>query len=242
MRAEAALLKSEETLRKSQRNLRSLASQLFTIQETERNRISKELHDGLGQDLTVLKIYLATIQNKLRRDQAALKDDCDFLLRRIDDCVENMRRLCRDLSPYLLQELGLEASLKHLFEEVCQRNKLRCMLEMEDISQYLPKRELAAVYRIFQEALTNIVKHSGATRVSVSIKRQAEQLSFMIADNGKGFDVREVSKRPASKRGMGLFAMEERVRMLGGALNILSQAGQGTTISLSLTIKEKGKP
>ena len=78
--------------------------------------------------------------------------------------------------------------------------------------------------------------------MSVSIKRQAEQLSFMIADNGKGFDVWEVSKRPASKRGMGLFAMEERVRMLGGALNILSQAGQGTTISLSLTIKEKGKP
>jgi len=240
-RAEAALLKSEETLQQSEKNLRTLTSQLFTIQEKERNRISKELHDGLGQDLTVLKIYLNSIQNKLKEDQRSLKDDCDFLLSRIDNSVADMRRLCQDLSPYLLEELGLAASLKHLFDEVCQRNSLHCLLDLQDISPYCPRRTLAAIYRVFQEALTNIVKHSGATQVSLSIKRQGEQVNFSVADNGKGFDIREVSQRPASKKGMGLFAMEERTHMLGGAFQILSQVGQGTMVSFSLTFKEREK-
>jgi PAS domain S-box-containing protein len=240
-RAEEALLNNEETLRGSERNLRSLASQLFTIQETERNRISKELHDGLGQELTVLKIYLTSMQNKLREDQQSLRDDCDSLLTRIDDSIENMRRLCHDLSPYLLEELGLSPSLEHLFNEVCQRNSLLCFLEIEEISKYLPRRTLAAVYRIFQEALTNIVKHSGATQVSLSIKKQARHLNFMVADNGKGFDIQSVTQRPASERGMGLFAMAERTRMLGGSFQILSQKGEGTQISFTLPLREKGK-
>jgi signal transduction histidine kinase len=86
------------------------------------------------------------------------------------------------------------------------------------------------------------VKHSGATQVSLSIKRQGEQVIFSVADNGKGFDIREVSQRPASERGMGLFAMEERTRMLGAAFQILSQPGQGTMVSFSLALKEKDKP
>jgi PAS domain S-box-containing protein len=241
-RAEGALLKSEKTLQQSEKNLRSLTSQLFTIQEKERNRISKELHDGLGQDLTVLKIYLNSIQNKLNEDERSLKDDCDFLLNRIDHSVADMRRLCHDLSPYLLEELGLAASLKHLFDEVCQRNSLCCLLDLQDISPYFPRRTLAAVYRVFQEALTNIVKHSGATLVSLSIKRHGEQVNFSVADNCKGFDILDVSQRRASERGMGLFAMEERTRMMGGAFQILSQAGRGTTISFSLSLKERKQP
>jgi PAS domain S-box-containing protein len=240
-RAEESLLKSEETLQESERNLRSLATQLFTIQEAERKRISSELHDGLGQELTVLKIYLTSMQNKLEEDQQSLKDECEFLLSHIDDSIENMRRLCHDLSPYLLEELGLSPSLKHLFNEVCQRNDLLCLMEIEEISKYLPRRTLSAVYRIFQEALTNIVKHSGATQVSLSIKRQAGKLNFMVADNGKGFDIRSVTRRPASERGMGLFAMAERTRMLGGSFQILSQKGEGTQISFSLPLKEEGK-
>ncbi len=141
-RAEAALLKSEETLQQSEKNLRSLTSQLFTIQEKERNRISKELHDGLGQDLTVLKIYLTSIQNKLKEDQRSLKDDCDFLLSRIDHSVADMRRLCHDLSPYLLEELGLAASLKHLFDEVCQRNGLCCLLDLTGHQSLLPSKNV----------------------------------------------------------------------------------------------------
>ena len=241
-RAEEALLKSEETLQQSEKNLRSLTSQLFTIQEEERKRISKELHDGMGQELTVLKIYLASIQNKLGEDQPSLKDDCESVLGYIDGIIEDARRLCQDLSPYLLEELGLSASLKHLFEEVCCRNGLACSLEIEEIGTYLHRRSLVAIYRIFQEALTNIVKHAGATQISLSIRKQATRMNFMVEDNGKGFDIRSVNQRAASDRGMGLFAIAERTRMLGGSLQILSQTGQGTRISFCLPIREKGKP
>jgi signal transduction histidine kinase len=111
-------------------------------------------------------------------------------------------------------------------------------MEIEEIDKYLRRRSLVAIYRIFQEALTNIVKHSEATQISLSIKKQASKMNFMVADNGKGFDIRSVNERPASERGMGLFAIAERTRMLGGSLQILSEKGQGTKISFSLTINE----
>jgi PAS domain S-box-containing protein len=239
-RAEESLLKSEETLQESERNLRSLASELFTIQEAERKRISKELHDGLGQELTVLKISLTSLQDKLRKDQISLKGECDFLLSCIDGIIEDTRRLCHDLSPYLLEELGLLPSLEHMFAEVCQRNNIICSFEMEPIDYPLSRGTMVSIYRIFQEALTNIVKHSGATRVSLFVERQPEKLIFMVADNGKGFDIQLVNQRPVSKRGMGLFAMAERTQMLGGSFQILGWKGEGTKISFSFPLKEKG--
>lgn len=240
-RAEESLVKSENTLQESARNLRSLASALFTIQEAERNRISKGLHDGLGQELTVLKISLASMQNRLRKDQTSLIGECDFLLGCIDGIIENTRRLCHDLSPYLLEELGLLPSLEHMFAEVCQRNNITCSFETEPIDYPLSRGALVSIYRIFQEALTNIVKHSGATQVSLFVKRQPGELIFIVADNGKGFDIRLVNQRPASKRGMGLFAMAERTRMLGGSFQILGQRGDGTKIVFSIPLREKGK-
>jgi PAS domain S-box-containing protein len=240
-RAEAALLQSEETLQESESNLRSLTAQLFTIQETERKRISKELHDGLGQELTVLKISLSSIQDRLRKDQQFIKGECDFLLSCIDNIIEDTRRLCHDLSPYLLEELGLLPSLKHLFAEVCQRNNLVCSFDMEPIDYPLPRETLVAIYRIFQEALTNIVKHSKATRVTLFVKKKPGKLLFTVTDNGDGFDIGSVNQRPPSKRGMGLFAMSERAHILGGSFQIVSQKGEGAMISFSLPIKGKGK-
>jgi PAS domain S-box-containing protein len=240
-RAELALLKSEETLQESEKNLRSLTSQLFTIQEGERARISKELHDGMGQELTVVKISLTSVQDRLRKDQQSLRSECDFLLSCINGIIEETRRLCHDLSPHLLEVLGLLPALEHLFAEVCQRNNMICSFEMEPIDYPLPRGTMASIYRIFQEALTNIVKHSKAGRVSLFIKRQYRTLLFLVADNGKGFDIRSLNQRPASKRGMGLFAMTERAHMLGGSLQILSQKGEGTQISFSLPLTDKGK-
>jgi PAS domain S-box-containing protein len=240
-RAEESLLKSEEILQESERNLRSLASQLFTIQEAERKRISKELHDGLGQELTVLKIALTSIQDRLRKDQVSLKKESDFLLGCIDGIIEDTRRLCHDLSPYLLEELGLLSSLEYMFTEICQRNNIICSFETEPIGYPFPRETLVSIYRILQEALTNIVKHSGATQVLLCIKRQPGELNFMVADNGRGFDIRLMNQRPASKRGMGLFAMAERTQMLGGSFEILGQEGDGTKIAFSIPLKANGE-
>jgi PAS domain S-box-containing protein len=241
-RAEEALLKSQESLQKSERELRTLAELLFSIQDQERSRISKELHDGLGQELTVLKIYLSSLQKKLREDQQPLIAECGFLLGYIDRSLENTRRICKDLGPHLLEELGLAASLELMFKEVCDMNNLVCSLEMEPIDYSLPRKTLMAIYRIVQEALTNIVKHSGATRTSFSINSRAGKLDFLINDNGRGFDIRSVDQQPASRRGMGLFAMAERARMVGGSLVIQSQKGAGTEVAFSIPIKQKGNP
>jgi signal transduction histidine kinase len=128
-----------------------------------------------------------------------------------------------------------------LFKEVCSRHGLACSMAIEEIDPYMPRRSLVAIYRIFQEALTNIVKHSGANQISLSIEQEARKINFMVADNGKGFDIRSVNQRPAAERGMGLLAIAERTRMLGGSLQIVSQTGQGTRISFSLTIHQEGK-
>jgi PAS domain S-box-containing protein len=239
--AEQALFKSQESLQESERELRNLTSLLFSIQEQERSRISKELHDGLGQELSVLKIHLNCVKKKLRDDQQPLIDECRFLLGYIDQSIENTRRLCKDLGPHLLEELGLAASIELMFKEVCEVNNLFYSVEMEPIDYSLPRRIGMAIYRIFQEALNNIVRHSGATKIFFSINTGAGKLNFLMQDNGIGFDIRSVNQQPPAGRGMGLFAMAERARMLGGSLVIESQKGAGTKIALSLPIREKEK-
>jgi signal transduction histidine kinase len=235
-KAQQALLKSRETLRKSERDLRVLTSQLFSIQEAERRRISKELHDGLGQELTVFKMVLNSLQKKLRQDQQPLKDECKFLLEYVDKSIENTRRLCKDLGPLLLEELGLAASLEIMFKEVCTTSNVTGNLEIEAMDHSFPRRTLVAIYRILQEALTNSAKHSMATELSLSVTKEAGKLNFVVMDNGMGFDLRSVNARRASQRGMGLFAMAERARMLGASLAIQSEAGAGTKVSFSIPV------
>lgn len=237
---EQALSESRDTLRETAGELRILTSMLFSIQDKERSRISRELHDGLGQELSGLKIHLSSLRKKLREDQQPLIEECGFLLGCIDKSIENTRRLCKDLAPYLLEELGLEASLEFMFKQVCEANNLCRSVEVEPIGCPLPGKTLTAIYRIFQEALNNVVKHSAATSVFYSIKTDARKLHFLIKDDGVGFDIRSVSRQPASRRGMGLFAMTERARMLGGSLEIRSETGAGTSISFAIPIEQKG--
>jgi len=228
--------KAEEALRESELKLRLLTSQLLTIQERERRRVSRELHDELGQALTVLKIHLVAIENKLRRDQQGLKANCDQLLTYIDGVIENVRRLSWDLSPSILEDLGLSSSLGYLIDETCRNNNLRCSLAMDDIDQLFSAETRINIYRIFQESLTNIVKHARATQISVGISREGDAVSFTIKDNGRGFDQKKVMAREMAKRGLGLTAMNERALMARGSLSIWSQKDQGTRIRFLIPI------
>ncbi|OGP73308.1 MAG: hypothetical protein A2V86_16360 [Deltaproteobacteria bacterium RBG_16_49_23] len=229
--------KAEEALQESEKRLRHLSSKLLTAQEWERRRISMELHDELGQALSVLKLRLSYIGRKLTEDQGALRGECDNSLQYIDQVIENVRRLSRDLSPSILVDLGLTAALKRLADEFVKHHPVRISLDVENIEPLLPEKNQIVLYRIFQEALTNIGKYARANKVTLIAKQQDGMISFLIEDDGKGFDVREFVLRDGAEKGMGVAAMGERVWMLGGTLDLKSQEGKGTQIRFSIPIE-----
>jgi PAS domain S-box-containing protein len=227
----------EAALQRSARKLRSLTAQIFTTQETERRRLSLELHDELGQSLTALKLQLRAIANSLRKDQKRLKQECMHMLTYINEVVEDVRRLSHDLSPSLLENMGLQAALHHLLENFRKFYLITENLdELHDIEDFLPAEANIHIFRIFQEILTNIEKHSQATEVRVEVARSDRHLTYRIADNGRGMPS-DVADRSGGVPGLGLTAISERVYMLGGILEISSNENAGTEIKFTVPLK-----
>ncbi len=224
----------EEALRKSEERLRFLASQLLTAQETERKRLALELHDDLGQSLMFLKMQLRGVHKKLPPDLSVAKEGLIHSINYINDVIENVRRMSHDLRPSILEDMGLRAALKSLFREFSKVKKIGFSQDMEDIQGLLSKEAQIAIYRIFQESLTNIAKHAQATEIKVRIKPQDGNVVFQVEDDGNGFNLQELNPGDLSKRGLGLTAMDERVRLLGGELHVSSKPGVGTKIFFSV--------
>jgi PAS domain S-box-containing protein len=231
--------KAEEALRESERKLRFLSSHLLTAQERERRRISIELHDELGQALMLLKLKLRSVERNLRTDQMEVRQDCEDTLLYIGQVIKNVRRLSRDLSPSILENLGLLAAIRWLIDDCTKYYKVKTSLDMEDINNLFSQEAQIIIYRIFQESLTNIGKHAQATCISVAIKKQDGRVSFVVKDDGKGFDVEQVQGRDCTERGLGLAAMDERAHMLGGFFYIWSQEGKGTKITFTIPVDNK---
>lgn len=233
---------AEKALRKSESELRFLSSQLLTAQERERKRVAIELHDELGQALMVLKLKMRAIERALGSDQAGLKDACNETMSYITEVSETVRRLSRDLSPSILEDLGLSAAIWWLIETSAQHFHIENSIDPADLDSLFSPEGQITVYRIFQECLTNIARHAQATQVRIEIAREDTQVVFQVEDDGEGFDVEWALNRPHSKRGVGLSAMYERTRMLGGSLNIWSKQGEGTRISFRIPVQQRGNP
>lgn len=230
--------KAEEALRESERRLRYLSSQLLTAQEQERRRISMELHDELGQALSLLKLRLSYIGKKLKSDQRMIRDEFENILEYIDQVIENVRRLSRDLSPSILIDLGLTATLRRLVDEfIKHHNNTKFTSEIEDIDYLLSQKAQIFLYRIFQEAFTNIGKYAQAKNVSVEVKKNNGMIYFLIEDDGRGFDLTQFVFRNGDEKGLGLATMSERVWMLGGYFDLWSEHEKGTKISFSIPIE-----
>lgn len=226
---------AEEALRQSGRQLRFLASQILIIQEKERGRISRELHDELGQSLIFLKFQLQSLLSNLPKTQKVLQSNGQVMLHYLDETIENVRRLSQDLSPFLLEDLGLTAAIKHLLGNIRAYAGIEVSsVRIDEVDQLFSPEVQITIYRILQECLTNIIKHAQATQVSVDIKKQDDHISFEVVDDGKGFDVRQARSRQAKGKGIGLVAMEERVRLIRGTLKILSPKGKGTSITVTI--------
>ncbi len=227
-----------DELKRSEERLHRLSSDLFSVQENERKRISFELHDELGQSLAALKLQVGSIARRLGEvDPAELQLVCDEMRNNINQIIENVRRLARDLSPVVLDDLGLQAAIEYLVNNFAKIYTVAIKYQLTDINHLFNEDSQRIIYRILQEALNNIGKHAQAKHVSLVIKEEDGAVRFTVKDDGRGFNVQKTLDKKDAERGMGLAAMAERVRILGGKINIVSRPGIDTTVTFTAPIR-----
>ncbi len=220
------------TLRKREDQLQQLSVRLLSAQETERGRISAELHDDLAQSLVLMKLRLGMIENAVRRDLSAAEEHCRRLAESLDEIVENIRSLARGLTPSVLDDLGLSRALRWLADNYRRDWRMEIASSIADVDPLVAKDMRIVLYRVVQEALTNAGKHAHAQHVSLVVAKRGDHLAVRVEDDGNGFNHNENKAENGSARGLGLVTMRERARMLGGSLDVWSQTGKGTRITL----------
>jgi|GEM_PF-4586092 len=235
---------AEEALKGSEEKLRYLAEQLLTAREKERKQLAAELHDELGNALLALKLHLSAIEKKMQPQQEELKKEIRAQLNYVNEVIQKVRRIYHDLSPGDLEDVGLTKALRTLINDFAGLfPQITWRVDIADLEGLFSLAVQTTIYRIVQEALTNIGKHADPTTVTISSKRNDHQVHFIIQDNGTGFDaVQELGSRRPS-RGLGLVAMEERLNMIGGSFEIHSRKQEGTMLGLTIpTQPEREQP
>jgi PAS domain S-box-containing protein len=230
--------RAEEALRESENRLRHLSTQLLTVQENERKRISREIHDSLGQSLSAIKFKVESITQQMRESRSKkMAESLETLLPIIQMSIEESRRIQMDLRPSVLDDLGILPTLEWFCREY---QKIYSHIRIEKKSDVkesdVPKSIKTEIYRVAQEALNNIAKHSKANFVRLSLEKKEDKIELIIQDNGMGFDLEETLYQARSKRGLGLSSMKERTELSGGSFAIVSIPGEGTTIRASWPI------
>ena len=233
-------LQTCETLKETEQQVYTLSSRLLTAQEIERRRIAMELHDELGQALNVTKLRIRMIEKGLREDQRPVREECEELLEYMDCVIEDVRRLSLALSPTVLEDLGLTSALRWLTGNLARYPYANVHSNIEEIDRFFPEKHWVTIYRVVQETLTNIEKHAQAENVSIDIRRCDDKVTFSVVDDGKGFELDRSAMKESSERGFGLTTMNERVRLMGGDMELSSGEGDGTRIVFSIPI-EKGE-
>jgi two-component system, NarL family, sensor kinase len=222
-----------------ERRFRSLAKAVWKVQEDERRRLARELHDGLGQTLTALTNQLERLQQKLDPH-----DDRDLAIRLADSvelarlALNESRELSRLLRPPVLDDLGLPAALSWLARTLEQRTGLHVELTLDGLAERLDPELETLVFRLVQEALTNVLRHAGVDRACVHLRRLAEGLELRVTDQGRGFDPEATLTAAPAATGSGLRGMRDRLELFGGRLELSSQAGRGTLLTAAIPMLE----
>lgn len=224
--------RAEKELRTSLDQLRALAARLQSVREEERTSIAREIHDELGQWCTAIKMDLALIGRRLTKSQTQLRAKVDSSMQLADDMIGTMRRIASQLRPRTLDDLGLSAALEAHAQEFENRTGIRCSVTLPQEPLALDTDVSTAVFRIFQESLTNVARHSHATRVEARLEQQNNRITFQVSDNGKGFNSEEATAR----KSLGLVGMQERALLLNGDLKIAGVPGTGTTMTLTIPL------
>jgi PAS domain S-box-containing protein len=232
----AELAKSNASLTQEIAERRRLAYRFLNAQEDERRRIAFELHDELGQDLSLLKLQFDSLNRQLANRKIALKDPIKDLSAILGKTMEKVRRISHELIPPVLLDLGLAAALRWQIQLLKKHSNIAVSSKIRFSADLIPPEQQIVIYRIFQEIFTNIRKHARADHVTISIASKDRRVFFDIEDDGIGCDIERVNSISSAERGLGLAAMEERVKMLDGKFEIFSCIGKGTKIAFEIPI------
>ena len=223
---------AENQLKETYEDIRRLNTHLQTIREEERTAIAREIHDELGQRLTVLKMDAAWLLRKIAEEAKAEREKLSGMIALIDDTVKIIRRISSDIRPGVLDDLGLIAALEWQSSEFERQTGIPCKFTSLLSEDRIEKNLASGIFRVYQETLTNVMRHAQGTPVDAVISQNGGDIVFIIKDNGKGFNPAEVK----SKKTLGLVGMKERALMFGGELTVESQNGQGTTVILKIPL------
>jgi len=226
--------RAEQELRASSEQLRSLAAHLLSVREEERARISREVHDELGQSLTAVKMDLAWLEARLPQRDGQMLERVRSTRQLADSIIQSIRRISTELRPAVL-DLGLAAAVEWQVKEFQARSGIQCKVRLLT-REVVASNASTAMFRIFQETLTNIARHAKATRAEVVLEKQRDRLVLLIRDNGRGFD----QAVPSLSKSLGLLGMRERAAILGGRVDISSAPGKGTTVSAWIPLQPPG--
>jgi len=224
---------AEEALRSSREHLRNLADHLQSVRETERTSIAHEIHDELAQALTALKMDISWLSKKLPEDQKTLLEKTKAMTKLTDMTIKTVKKISTELRPGLLDDLGLVAAIEWQTEDFQKRTGIICKLTVDPEDIVVEDKRSTALFRIFQETLTNIARHAKATRVTISLKEKDDKVALRVKDNGKGITKEQIS----DSKSFGLMGIRERVHPWGGKVKITGKPGEGTTVVVSIPIE-----
>jgi len=223
--------------KQAEERLRELTRRLVTAQEEERKRIAQELHDELGQALTAISLDLGSIEKALSSGTpSGIKEHITDARSLADEVDERISEIALDLRPSLLDDLGLLPTLQWYLNRYSQRLGIEVSLDVQDLEDRLPEEVETTLYRVIQEALTNIAKHAKANTVRLNLERSKDAIGVTIRDDGRGFDVKESQESLTTLEGVGLIGIRDRVSTLGGRAEIHSKPGQGTSIEIEIPL------
>jgi signal transduction histidine kinase len=223
---------TEQRLRSSEENLRALAAHLQSVREEERTHIARDIHDELGQALTGLKLDITQLTRVVtQEDQEELQERTRALCGAIDRIIVSVRRIASGLRPEVLDEIGLAAAVEWQAREFQRRTGIRCHVDISHGFTDPDTERATALFRIFQELLTNVARHANATRVNAKLT-ESPQLVLVIEDNGRGIRADEFQ----SPRALGFLGMRERVQPFGGSIEVRGSEGKGTKVTVAIPL------
>jgi two-component system, NarL family, sensor histidine kinase UhpB len=225
----------QEELRKSNEQLHDLYGRLQSAREEERTRIAREIHDEFGQALTALKIDLAWIRRKLNGGEITILEKIENMSKSIVMTIGSIKRLSSDLRPAILDDFGLDAAIEWQAEEFQSRTGTRCEVVLDVDNAMIGTDVSTTIFRILQEAMTNIMRHASATKVLLELKEEYGELTFTVRDDGRGISNAEI----ANPRSYGLMGIRERVYSLGGAVEIAGVPGEGTVLCVRIPLEKR---
>ena len=232
----------EKTLQEYVAELKRLSRKLIGVQEEERRRFSQELHDEMGQALTMLRINIASIKESLPAgSEKRIKEelaDADALTKKM---LTQIHEMILEMRPHMLDDLGLVPTVRWYAERMTQRLNIEILFTHKNWTVQPDSEISVALFRILQEALTNAARYSRAKKVRILLTQKQKFIHAVVEDDGRGFNPKEIERRPLRKRGIGIFSMKERAALLKGECTVESRLGKGTRIHIRIPLRKTVK-